>query len=353
MTEAGDAAYEALSPEDLYSLKGSSLASSAALDEVRKKDAPGVGEAANRPVSFNPLTFYVGRVARAFNPRSRPPDIRELTRYVNAEARTTDSLTGGLHWDYGAGLVRVNTPRSQGAVEFLSKVGRVELGDIAIECDNERASIIAISLDDRPLAMSTRILIQAVTEERPYGFRTDGDRIASVGGPPLGMKKIAARVWIRDRLGSGVRVTARDEDGYATDKPVVAERGSSEGTVEVILDPTSLYHVVQRQSTGADASRRYSTCGDRQNADLRQDSVGGLPQQAALPDHHLTAVAHQRLAGDGVRPIGAEEDHGVGHVVTLDLALQRGHVHVVRDDLFRLDAVLLRTGADVRGVPDL
>ncbi len=240
--EAGNAAYEVVSADDLYSLKGSSLASSAALDELRKKDEARAGEAL---APFDPLTFYVGRVARGFGPRSRAPEIRDLARYADASSRTIDSLTGELHWDYGRGLVCVNTPRSQGAVGFLAKAGRIELGDIAVECDNEYASIMAIALDDRPLATSKSVLIQAVTEERPYGFRTDGDRITSLGGPPLGVKKIAARVWLHSRAGPTIHAIALDENGYATSKRVATHMDSA-SNVEITLDPTSLYHVIER-----------------------------------------------------------------------------------------------------------
>ena len=194
---------------------------------------------------FDPLTFYVGRVVRGFGPRSRAPEIRDLARYADASSRTIDSLTGELHWDYGRGLVCVNTPRSQGAVGFLAKAGRIELGDIAVECDNEYASVMAIALDDRPLATSKSVLIQAVTEERPYGFRTDGDRITSLGGPPLGVKKIAARVWLHSRAGPTIHAIALDENGYATSKRVATHMDSA-SDVEITLDPTSLYHVIER-----------------------------------------------------------------------------------------------------------
>jgi hypothetical protein len=241
--EAANAAYEVVSADDLYGLKGSSLATSAALDELRKADR---GEAGEASVRFDPLTFYVGRVAREYGPRSHAPEIRDLSRYANAGARTIDSLTGELHWDYGRGLVRVNTPRSQGAAGFLAKAGRIELQDSAIECDNEYASIMVTALDDQPLATSKRILIQAVSEERPYGFRTDGDRITALGGPPLGVKRIAAKVWLRTRAPSDVRAIALDGNGYATSKRVVIRPDAATSSVEIALDPTSLYHVVER-----------------------------------------------------------------------------------------------------------
>jgi len=241
--EAGNAAYEIVSADDLYSLKGSSLASSAALDELRRGDRREAGEAA---VPFDPLTFYVGRVAREYGPRSRAPEIRDLSRYANAGGRAIDSLTGELHWDYGQGLARVNTPRSQGAAGFLAKAGRIELNDIAIECGNEYASAMVIALDDQPLATSKRILIQTVTEERPYGFRTDGDRITALGGPPLGVRRIAAKVWLHNRAASGVRAIALDKNGYATSKRVVTQPDAGTSGIEITLDPTSLYHVVER-----------------------------------------------------------------------------------------------------------
>ena len=237
-----DAARETLSLDDLYALKGSRLSAEASLDEFRKQDAPAGGSAAAG--GLNPLTFYVGRVARGFGERSQYQP-RDLSEQLKLDQGVVTSLTGELRWDYGAGLATVNTPRSQGAAGFLGKAGRVELGDVTIECDNEYASIMVVSLDDKPLATSKRILIQAITEERPYGFRTAGNTITNMGGPPLGVRKIGARITLRS-AGAQLRVTALDENGYATAAPVATRATEQPGAVEITLSPTSLYHIVAR-----------------------------------------------------------------------------------------------------------
>jgi len=91
-------------------------------------------------------------------------------------------------WNYGEGVVRVDTPRAQGAVGFLARAGTIKLKDVTIDCGNEFASAIVISLDGEPLAASRKILVQVVTEDKPYGFTTAGGKIVALGGEPFNVR---------------------------------------------------------------------------------------------------------------------------------------------------------------------
>jgi hypothetical protein len=234
---------EALSVEDLYALRGSALASEAALDELRRRDRP-QGEAGGH-AGFDPLTFYVGRVARAFDAPETAAEDR-AGGHIDRAAQKVTSLTGELEWDYGAGLVRVNAACSQGAAGFLGEAGRIALRDVSIECENEYGTVLVVSLDGRPIAESRRVLIQAMTETQPYGFKTEGNRITAMGGGPLEVKRIAARVTLR--MGAGrLRVRALDGNGCALEKSEAALSQNGDGTTAISLDPTAIYHVVEAE----------------------------------------------------------------------------------------------------------
>ena len=244
--EAEDVIYEIVSLDDLYAMKGSALWSTAALDELRKKDIPAGAEVTGEVKGIDPQAFYVGRVIRAYGDRPERSRQRDLSAFIQRDKKTIKSLTGELLWNYCIGVVMVDTPRSQGAAGFLPKAGRIELSDVAITCDNEFASVVVVSLDGRPLAKSKRILIQAMTEEQPYGFRTEGNRITSMGGSPFGVRKLGIQVALRLEGTGDPRVVALDENGYATAKTVVTRRTGGEKSFAVQLAPDSIYHVVER-----------------------------------------------------------------------------------------------------------
>lgn len=102
------------------------------------------------------------------------------------------------------------------------------------------------SLDGEPLATSRRILIQAGTEDKTYGFRTeparDGrHRITALGGYPLNVCKIDAVVTIKRADLEGA--TVLDGNGYPTDRQAEARAG--DGALILRLPEDELYTLVR------------------------------------------------------------------------------------------------------------
>lgn len=148
-----------------------------------------------------------------------------------------------VNWDAARGLITVNTPRSVGACGFLAQAGAIRLGPVTIESGNEYAAIHIISLDDAPLSEAKRILVQAFTEERPYGWQVDAaGKILDLGQPPLNVRNITATVTV---TGTGAfKATALDEHGYAR-APIIITRGAN--GAKLTLPPDALYTVLERQ----------------------------------------------------------------------------------------------------------
>jgi hypothetical protein len=163
--------------------------------------------------SIDPRAFFVGPVRQSFGTRKSSVQTVRLSRYIDDDAKTITSLTGELRWHYAKGLHTIDTARAKGATGFLAAASPIELGDVTIESSNEYGSILIVSLDGKPLRTSKRILIQAATEDRPYGFATETvgkpgkssqpsqpseyHRITQLGGYPLNVRKIAATVRLK------------------------------------------------------------------------------------------------------------------------------------------------------------
>ncbi len=242
VAESEPVIHQALSLKHLFALKGRSGATSQNLDKLRQKDIPKAGHPASHENSaIDPLAFFTGKISRSFE--QDKSSARNLNRNINRAAKTIQSQTRELNWDYGNGQVTVNTPRSQGITGFLKKAGTVQLNDMIIDCDNTYASVQVISLDDKPLASSAKILIQAFTREQAYGWKTDTNgRILNLGTPPLNVENIQATVILKKSPATAV-VTVLDINGYPTRKINATRNGKG---LAIQLPKNALYTIVHK-----------------------------------------------------------------------------------------------------------
>ncbi|HEX4084567.1 MAG TPA: hypothetical protein VHY22_06650 [Chthoniobacteraceae bacterium] len=221
---------------DLLDLKSSNLIEGPNAD-FRMADAPKAA-LANQSSAFDPLAYFVGRVERTFDPAAQPINT-DLSPYIDRAAKRITSSTGQLVWDYGRGLVTVNSPRSQAVIGFIA--GSNRLGNVVINSGNQYGAIHVISLDGLPIATSRRLLIQAFTEEKMSGFQSSGGRILNIGHPPILVRDISATVTLP--AAPNLRAIALDEQGY----PRTELHPQLTVTAATIPLPTnSLYTVVIR-----------------------------------------------------------------------------------------------------------
>lgn len=198
LREADVVVREILELDGLYRFKGSAVREPQNLDALRAADVPPGGALRGKGVTrFDPLAFGVGRVTRAFGRDRSKALLRDLTKYIDRDRKLMRSVTGELTWNYGTGLVTIETPKSQGAAGFLGRAGRIELRDVVIESRNEFGVVLIISLDGKALASSGKVLVQAMTEEEPYGWQVRDGRITDLGSYPMNVRNIDAAVTLK------------------------------------------------------------------------------------------------------------------------------------------------------------
>ena len=178
---------------DLFDLQGTPMPQDAAFDELRLKDVP-QGVTLKRGNVIDPLVHFAGRTNVNFSERGGPPQLKDLQPFVDRRRQVVTSSTGELKLDYGKGVLTINAPAAQGASGNLREAGTLDLKDIAVASTLELGHIIAVSLDDKPLATSRRMLLQAMSEEKPTDFRTEPapggeNRIVSIGHDPWLVEK--------------------------------------------------------------------------------------------------------------------------------------------------------------------
>jgi hypothetical protein len=155
------------------------------LDQIWKRELPLISEEArydpNRDTgdtalrsasggTLNPFAFLTGPVRVAYDSNVKQTRVADLERLIDHKKKVVRAVTGEITWDYGRGICAINAPMAQGATGFLDLVSRVPLKDVTIEAGNDYATILVVSLDDRPLKESRRILVQVGTLARPTGW---------------------------------------------------------------------------------------------------------------------------------------------------------------------------------------
>lgn len=203
--------------------------------------------------ALSPLSFLVGKVKfEVTNFNNLWQDELMLDMLIDKQQGYVESLTGELRLYWRDLYSTINTPKAQGVVgQFKGK--EIELADISIESENEFAGVVAVSLDDKPLSESSKILIQAMTEFRPYGwaeepntFQVDfqdpdfeGHKIISIGNSTANVKKVRVTVNFDDSFDEAYGL---DENGYISKEkePLNVRRR------HVTLPENSLYTIIYR-----------------------------------------------------------------------------------------------------------
>jgi hypothetical protein len=153
-----------------------------------------------------PEVFAIGRVSLKIEDGQPASERADWSAYWDADAGSVESMTGELIWNYGERWVEVRADRTQGLVGFAG--GRSHsLPALDIELDTPFASLLVTSLDGRPLAESSHMLVTALARDRQLGSVYSADRatLESVGGPPLLLEPVQATLTFK---GAGL-VSAR------------------------------------------------------------------------------------------------------------------------------------------------
>ena len=140
--------------------------------------------------------FAIGRTTIAIGEGLERSERLDWDRYWDADAQAVRSATDELVWDYGQRVVQARSPRSQGLVGWAGAPGGRSwtLPAIEVEVETPFVSLLATSLDDRPLTESGHILVTALARDRQTGARysADGSRLEAMGGPPLLLEPVQA-----------------------------------------------------------------------------------------------------------------------------------------------------------------
>jgi hypothetical protein len=238
--------------EDLWQRRVPLIAEDRSFDPNRYQGATG-GEKSNVKNGADPLAFLVGPVEVKYGGDPEKTKVADLARYIDREKKTVTSVTGEIRLDHGNGLCTIDAPRAQGASGFLKKAGPVKLTDVTVRSGNEYATVYVVSLDDRPIRTSKKLLVQVGTSVRLTGWKTkparfkadgknevDGYEIVATGKPPWRVVDTDVTLEIAN---PGIKsATLLDTSGYAAKKVDGEQAG---GKFSIKLPANTLYVVLE------------------------------------------------------------------------------------------------------------
>ena len=178
-----------------------------------------------------------------------------LDNLIDFETKIVKSSTNQIEWNYQKGICRVDAPKAQGAAGFLNQEQTIKLSDVIIESENEYAAINVVSLDEKPISESSKILVQAGTIYQPYqwsetpasfelnGNTVSGFKINNTGKMPWKCANTLATVSIKN---SNVnRAIVLDAAGYAK---TTANIQNVENGIKIELPEDAMYVVLENST---------------------------------------------------------------------------------------------------------
>ncbi len=154
--------------DDLWQRQLPLLAESASFDPNR--DAGSGATATEQSEAVHPLAYLVGPVEVTYDSDPALNQVADITSQIDETAKTVTAITDEITWDYGRGLCVLNAPKAQGVTGFLQQAGPLSFGDISLTADNHYGTVLAVAMDDQPLASSSQVLVQVGTTARPTGW---------------------------------------------------------------------------------------------------------------------------------------------------------------------------------------
>lgn len=121
-----------------------------------------------------PLAYLAGPVMANYEGDPKKTYVnKKLDRLIDSATSSITSISKELEWNYSDGLCVLNTTCSKGVTGFVQNQKSFDLDGVVIESQNDYASINVVSMDQKPITKSRKILIQVGTRYEPTGWKEE------------------------------------------------------------------------------------------------------------------------------------------------------------------------------------
>ena len=174
----------------IYEGKTPIIAESASFDPNR--DAGDVAPNSAVKSGVTPWAFLVGPVTVTYDSDESNSSVVDLDAFISpsGNGKRVESITGEIVLDTGKEHFTVNTAQCQAVTGNFSSNTSIALQDVTFTINNKHSSIIVLSMDNKPLAESEKILIQVGNTCRPTDWATEPCQIEIKGKGTVPGKRI-------------------------------------------------------------------------------------------------------------------------------------------------------------------
>jgi hypothetical protein len=200
----------------------------------------------------NPLAFLVGPVEVVYGGSARNNKVVDLSAYIDESKKEVRSTTGELALNYDKGYCLLDAPKAQGVAAFFGNKNTFRTRDVEIVCGNDYAAVLVVSMDDKPIAESSKLLVQVGTQCRPTGWQEKpvniqvkegtfpGFEVVDYGRAPWQVVRAKVTVTIANRNLS--KATVLDANGNAAGQASLVKTDAS---VRLTFPASAMYVVVE------------------------------------------------------------------------------------------------------------
>ena len=153
----------------------------------------------------------VGKVGYRFVEEARKPVVADLRPYWDAASLTARSITGELTWNASAGVVSIDTPRTQAVIGFLSPSPHV-LQSVRMDLANRFGAVYVTAMDGMvPITDARSILITAVGPARNTGMEYEQtSEISRLGSNSWHLKQEGTGPALLEAITGELRIRAKN-----------------------------------------------------------------------------------------------------------------------------------------------
>ena len=175
-------------------------------------------------------------------------DGRLTEKFAAEQASPIVSDTDELTWYTSPpeeGLVAINTDRTQALIGFMG-ANRPVLKNLSAKISNKFASIVVSSLDSKPLAQSSKMILTAGSRVANTGMKWNdsGTALTEQGGAPTLIEPVQGNIILRGIQGAtAITVTALDGAGHPLGDPRSALQ-TTDGWTFTLGDPATVWYFI-------------------------------------------------------------------------------------------------------------
>jgi hypothetical protein len=158
------------------------------------------------------------------------------------------SDTGQLVWHADtnqAGLVTIDSPRSQGLVGFV-KANNQHVSNLSSDVKNDFCAIIVNSLESKPISSAGKLLLTACGRVENSGMQWDAQRtrVMRLGQSPTLIEPVTGTITLRNlKRATKVSAIALDGSGRPIGDPIIAKKTEAGWEIPVGEPVTTWYEV--------------------------------------------------------------------------------------------------------------